>query len=71
MNVAINKLSRRHIGRLALEKTALEAVCACQYYDLVDCMDTTSSKELIDIITQRHDCEVCGWRSRAEGGGEL
>ncbi len=30
----VSKLSRRSIGRLSLEKAALKAVCACQYYDL-------------------------------------
>ena len=46
--------------RATLEKKALEAVCACQYYDLADCMDATSDKELIDIINYNYDCELCG-----------
>ena len=39
MNVAY--LSRRQIGRVALEKAALKEVCACQYYDLQDNLDST------------------------------
>ncbi len=47
-------------ARLALEKDALLAVCACQYYDLADCVDSTCDQELTDIINQNYDCELCG-----------
>ena len=60
MDVA--KLSRREIGRLALEKTALKEVCACQYYDLQDNLETTKSLELIRIINHNYDCAMCGRR---------
>jgi hypothetical protein len=56
----VSKLSRRSIGRLSLEKAALKVVCACQYYDLRDCLDATSSLELMHIITQNYDCALCG-----------
>ena len=56
----VSNSSRRHIGRLALEKTALEAVCACQYYDLADNLDSTSSLELLAIINGNYDCPMCG-----------
>lgn len=56
----VSELSRRQIGRLALEKTALKEVCACQYYDLRDYMDVTSSRVLLRIITHNYDCAMCG-----------
>ena len=56
----VSQLSRRQIGRLALEKTALKEICACQYYDLQDALDITSSKELLRIITHNYDCPMCG-----------
>ena len=56
----ISTLSRRSIGRLALEKAALKEVCACQYYDLRDMLSETSSLELIYIITHNYDCVLCG-----------
>jgi hypothetical protein len=46
--------------RVMLEKAALLAVCACQYYDLADCMDATSDQELVDIVSQNYDCPMCG-----------
>jgi hypothetical protein len=56
----ISTLSRRSIGRLALEKAALKEVCACQYYDLRDKLSETNSLELIYIITHNYDCALCG-----------
>ena len=56
----VSKLSRRAIGRLALEKAALKEVCACQYHDLRDDLGSTSSLELIYIITHNYDCALCG-----------
>ena len=58
MNVAY--LSRRQIGRMALEKTALKEVCTCQYYDLQDNLDSTSSLELLRVINHNYDCPMCG-----------
>ena len=46
--------------RVALERAALKAVCACLYYDLADCIDSTCDQELIDIINRNYDCELCG-----------
>jgi hypothetical protein len=56
----ISNLSRRAIGRLSLEKAALKAVCACQYYDLQDSLGETSSLELMHIINHNYDCALCG-----------
>ena len=58
----VSKLSRRSIGRLSLEKAALKAVCACQYYDLADNLSITSSLELMHIINNNYDCAMCGRR---------
>ena len=56
------------LDRETLEKLAFQEVCACQYYDLADCMDATSDQELIDIITHNYDCEMCGRKSKGQGG---
>ena len=58
MNVA--DINRRQIGRTALEKAALKEVCACQYYDLRDYLEVTSSLKLLKIITHNYDCAMCG-----------
>ena len=58
MNVAY--LSWRQIGRMALEKTALKEACACQYYDLQDNLESTSSLELMRVINHNYDCPMCG-----------
>jgi redox-regulated HSP33 family molecular chaperone len=55
----VSKLSRRSIGRLSLEKAALKAVCACQYYDLRDSLEAVSSLELMHIINHHYDCAMC------------
>jgi hypothetical protein len=56
----VSNQSRRHVGRLALEKAALKEVCACQYFDLKDSLSETNSLELIRIITHNYDCALCG-----------
>jgi len=56
------------LDRGQLEKLALREVCTCQYYDLADCLDATSDQELIDIIAHNYDCEMCGRKSRGQGG---
>jgi hypothetical protein len=58
----VSNLSRRSIGRLSLEKAALKAVCACQYYDLADNLSVTSSLELVHIINGNYGCALCGQR---------
>ena len=50
----------RSLGRLALEALALKEVCACQYYDLADNLDCTSTSELMQIINHNYACEMCG-----------
>jgi hypothetical protein len=55
-------LSRRSIGRLSLETAALKTVCACQYYDLQNSLETVSSRELINIINHKSDCARCSRR---------
>jgi hypothetical protein len=56
----VSTLSRRAIGRLALERAALKEVCVCQYYDLRDKLSEVSSLELIHIINHNYDCAMCG-----------
>jgi hypothetical protein len=56
----VSKLSRRSIGRLSLEKAALKAVCACQFYDLQNSLEAVSSLELMHIINHHYDCASCG-----------
>jgi len=58
----VGDINRRQIGRTALEKVALKEVCACQYYDLKDYLDVTSSRKLLRIITHNYDCAMCGRR---------
>ena len=60
----VSTLSRRHVGRLALEKAALKEVCACRYYDLRDSLGEISSLELMHIINHHYDCASC---SRKDG----
>ncbi len=42
-----------------LEKMASEAICSCLYYDLMDNMDNTPTKELIEIIQGNFNCDIC------------
>lgn len=41
--------------REELEKEALESVPAEDYYELCDCLDTTSDEELMQIISDAED----------------
>lgn len=45
--------------REVLEEAALQAVCACRYYDLVDNLDITTNGELLNIIEGQHGCNNC------------
>lgn len=46
--------------RETLESEALEAVCACRYYDIADTLDEASDDELRAIINHENPCEICG-----------
>lgn len=46
--------------RTALEDEAMEAVCACRYYDLTDTLHKTPDADLIAIVTKAKPCEICG-----------
>jgi len=48
------------LDRDLLESMALQQVCACQYYDLTDCIGETSDEKLIDIINHNYYCSMCG-----------
>lgn len=48
------------IDRELLEKQALEAVCACLYYDLADNIDAEADDSLIAIVEHRITCDNCG-----------
>jgi len=59
--VDISNLADRYpLDRELFEAIALQRVCACQYYDLADCIGETSDQELIYIINQNYDCPMCG-----------
>lgn len=45
--------------REALEEAALQAICACRYYDMADYLDITTNGELLDIIEGRGRCYDC------------
>ncbi len=45
--------------REILEEAALQAICACRYYDLADCLNETSNGELLSIIQGQTRCRNC------------
>lgn len=45
--------------RELLEKTALQEICACLYYDLADNVETATDDELHDIIDGKVHCQEC------------
>lgn len=48
------------LTREELERVALMAVCACDYYELVDNIEITTEEELWQIIDNRDSgCENC------------
>lgn len=46
--------------RDALEKAAMDAVCACRHYDLADSLHETPGEDLLAIVTKANPCEICG-----------
>ena len=46
------------VSRKELEALALNAVCACWYYDLADTLEETPDTDLIRII-EREPCKSC------------
>lgn len=48
------------IDRELLEKTALEEICACLYYDLADTLEETPDEELQGIVNHTIKCDTCG-----------
>jgi hypothetical protein len=46
--------------RETLETLALEAICACWYYDLLDNLEITPDDELRAIIAKKTPCDHCG-----------
>ena len=63
----VNDINRYPVDRELLEVAALQAVCACQYYDLADYLEITSDVELIDIIDHNYTCELCGQKPQDNG----
>lgn len=56
----ITDLKDSSVEREALEKKALEVICACNYYDLADNVDSMSNEELQEIITNNGvECDTC------------
>lgn len=48
-------------NRRTIEQLALQAICACYYYDFADCIDEMSDEELETIIANEGvDCLDCG-----------
>ena len=60
LSTVMREVRRR---RVVIEKVALQTICACQYYDLADCIDETSDQELVDIISRNYDCPMCGLKA--------
>lgn len=46
--------------REVLEDEAMEAVCACRYYDLADTLHETPDEDLLAIVTRAEPCDICG-----------
>lgn len=46
------------VSREELEALALNAVCACWYYDLVDTLEESPDADLISVI-EREPCKYC------------
>lgn len=46
------------VSREELEVLALNAVCACWYYDLADTLEETPDADLVRII-EREPCTAC------------
>ncbi len=46
-------------SREDLEKQAMEAVCACDHYDLADTLQETPDEDLRRII-DHEACSICG-----------
>lgn len=46
------------VSREQLEALALNAVCACWYYDLADTLEETPDADLVRII-EREPCKSC------------
>ena len=47
------------VSREDLEKQALQEICACLYYDLVDNIDAADDDELRAIIEHTNVCDLC------------
>lgn len=46
------------VSREELEALAMDAVCACWYYNLADTLEETPENDLIRII-EREPCRAC------------
>lgn len=46
------------VSREELEALAMDAVCACWYYDLADTLEETPDSDLIRVI-EREPCIAC------------
>jgi len=56
----ISDLKFYTVEREKLEKAALQAICACYFYDLADCLDETSDEELEQIVANNGvECQNC------------
>lgn len=48
------------VDRELLESQAVEAVCACRYYDLQDTLQENSDEDLLSIVNHTNKCDICG-----------
>jgi hypothetical protein len=57
MSAVSNNINK--LARFAIERMAREAICACWYYELIDNIETTSTYELLEIISGNFYCSNC------------
>lgn len=58
MNTSYSGILILRVSREELEALAIEAVCACWYYDLADTLEETPDADLVGII-EREPCKAC------------
>jgi hypothetical protein len=59
-------IGRLTLNRVLLERTALQAVCACLYYELADNIAECCDSELQNYVDGTYDCDYCDHNSRLE-----
>lgn len=57
--MCMNLESISSLNREELEELALKRVCACLYYDLADTVGETPDADLIKVIRNEYECDMC------------